>query len=343
MALPGSTPVSANSPAMWRAADRAAARIVAMVAEDLRPRAILTPAAFGNAVRVALSVGCSINTVKHLQAVAQEAGVDVDVLGMFAELGRETPLLAAVRPNGPHTIEQFDAAGGTAAVLTQLGALIDRRALTATGAPLGEHLADAASRDPEVIRSPDRPFATDPLIVVLRGSLTPSGGIVKLAVDDERPATFEGPARCFESQEDAVAALDAGVIGPGDVVVVRGLGPRGRPGMGMASRIVFAIDRAGLTGRVAVVTDGQLSGLVNRGIVVGEARPEAADAGPLALVRDGDVVSVDLPNRVCDLRVDPGELAHRQAEPVPDHAETGWLSIYRRTVRPLDEGAVLRP
>lgn len=343
MALPGTTPVSANSPAMWRAADEAAARIVAMIAEDLRPRSILTPAAFGNAVRVALSVGASINTIKHLQAVAEEADVDVDVLGMFAELGAHTPLLAAVRPNGPHTIEQFDAAGGTPAVLAGLGDLIDHTALTVTGSSVGDNLVSAASHDPDVIRSADRPFGTDPLIVVLRGSLTPSGGIVKLAVDDERPATFEGPARCFESCEDAVAGLESGAIDAGDVVVVRGLGPKGRPGMGMSSRIVFAIDRAGLTGRVAVVTDGQLSGLVNRGIVVGEARPEAADAGPLALVRDGDVVYVDLPGRVCDLRVDPEELARRRAQPVRDHAETGWLSIYRRTVRPLDDGAVLRP
>ncbi|HVV18249.1 MAG TPA: dihydroxy-acid dehydratase [Pseudonocardiaceae bacterium] len=340
MALPGTTPVAANSAAMWSAADRAAARIVAMVEENLRPRDVLTPAAFGNAVRVALAVGSSINTIKHLQAVAEEAGVDVDVLGMFADLGRETPLVAAVRPNGPHTIEQFDAAGGTAAVLDRLGDRIDGGALTVTGRPVGEQ---TTAGDPEVIRPADRPFSTDPLIVVLRGSLTPGGGIVKLAVDDERPATFDGPARVFDSQEDAVAALSAGDIVAGDVVIVRGLGPRGRPGMGMASRIVFAIDRAGLTGRVAVVTDGQLSGLVNRGIVVGEARPEAADAGPLALVRDGDVVHVDLPSRVCDLRVEDAELARRRAEPVRDHAETGWLSIYRRTVRPLGDGAVLRP
>ena len=179
--------------------------------------------------------------------------------------------------------------------------------------------------------------------MVLRGSLTPDGGIVKLAVGDERPAAFTGPARCFESQEDAVAALADGKITVGDVVVVRGLGPRGRPGMGMASQIVFALDRAGLTGKVAVVTDGQLSGLVNRGIVVGEVRPEAADGGPLSLVRDGDTVHIDLPGRVCELRVEPGELDARRPEPVADHHETGWLSVYRRTVRPLGQGAVLRP
>jgi dihydroxy-acid dehydratase len=199
------------------------------------------------------------------------------------------------------------------------------------------------SHDPATITTAADPVATDPLIVVLRGSLTPLGGIVKLSTTETRPDRFTGPARCFDDQERAVAAVTDGTIGAGDVVVLRGLGPRGRPGMGMASQIVFALDRAGLTGRVAVVTDGQLSGLVNRGIVVGECRPEAADGGPVALVRDGDEVHVDLPRRVCDLHVDDAELARRREAPptLPDHAETGWLSIYRRTVRPLGEGAVL--
>ncbi|GHJ34784.1 dihydroxy-acid dehydratase [Streptomyces sp. TS71-3] len=342
MALPGSTPVAANSPAMWRAADEAAARIVAVVDEDLRPRTVLTRAAFHNAVRVALSVGASINTIKHLQAVAAEAEVEIDITALYGELGASTPLLSAVRPNGPHTIEQFDAAGGARAVLARLSDLLELGAATVTGTTLGENLADAAVADPEVIRSGERPFSRDPLILVLRGSLTPLGGIVKLSVDEERPAEFTGPARCFESQEDALAALAAGTITAGDVVVVRGLGPRGRPGMGMASQIVFALDRAGLTGRVAVVTDGQLSGLVNRGVVVGEVRPEAADGGPLALLRDGDVVHVDLPGRRCDVRVPADELAARTPSAGRDHGERGWLSVYGRTVRPLAEGATLR-
>lgn len=350
MALPGSTPVAANSPAMWAAADAAAARVVEMVREDLRPRQVLTEAAFRNAVRVALAIGSSINVIKHLQAVAEESEVDVDVLALFAEFGPHTPVLAAVRPNGPHTIEQFEAAGGAGAVLRQLDDLVDPAPLTATGRTVGENLADLAVADEEIIRPPQRPYATEPLIVILRGSLSPSGGIVKLAVGDERPATFTGPARCFSAQENALTALAEGRITAGDVVVLRGLGPRGRPGMGMASQIVFALDRAGLTGKVAVVTDGQLSGLVNRGIVVGEVRPEAAEEplptdgpAPLALVRDDDLVHIDLAARVCDLMVDPAERESRRPERLPEHAETGWLSIYRRTVRPLGQGAVLRP
>lgn len=343
MALPGSTPIAAGSPALERETDRAAARIVAMVAEDLRPRAILTEAAVTNAVRVALSVGASINTIKHLQAVATEAGLTVDVLDLFDRLGRETPLLSAVRPNGGHTIEAFDAAGGAAAVMAGLGDLLDGTALTATGLSVAENLRGIGSADPATITTAAEPVGTDPLIVILRGSLTPLGGVVKLSTTEERPATFTGPARPFDAQEDALAALTAGRIVAGDVVVLRGLGPRGRPGMGMASQIVFALDRAGLTGRVAVITDGQLSGLVNRGVVVGESRPEAADGGPLALVRHGDEVHVDLPGRTCDLRVDDAELDRRRAQPrpMPDHGEIGWLSVYRRTVRPLGEGAVL--
>lgn len=343
MALPGSTPVAANSPAMWDTVERVATRIVAMVVEGLCPRTVLTRQAFVNAVRVALAVGASINTIKHLQAVAEEAGVNVDVIGMFASLGTDTPMLAAVRPNGPHTIEQFDSAGGAAAVMAQLGSMLALDARTITGRSVGDNLADVTIADDDIIRSTERPFSHDPLIVVLRGSLTPAGGIVKLALDDERPSTFIGPARCFETQEDALAALAEDEIITGDVVVLRGLGPRGRPGMGMSSQIVFALDRAGLTSKVAVVTDGQLSGLVNRGIVVGEARPEAADGGPLALVRDGDMVRIDLPARTCELCVEPAELEHRQVVSVPEYVETGWLSIYRRTVRPLDDGAVLRP
>jgi dihydroxy-acid dehydratase len=335
--------VAALSPAMWRAAEQAGERILALVEEDLRPRQVMTAGSFRNAVRVALSVGASINTVKHLQAVAEETGVDVDVLQLFADLGRETPLLSAVRPNGEHTIEQFDAAGGAAAVMVQLGDLLDTSVRTVGGGTLADDLARVTVADPGVIRPAGNPWSTDPLIVVLRGTLTPAGGIVKLSVDAERPPVFTGPARCFDDQAAAVAALAAGEVAAGDVVVLRGLGPRGRPGMGMASQIVFALDRAGLTGKVAVVTDGQLSGLVNRGVVVGEVRPEAADGGPLALVRDGDQVRVDLPGRRCDLLVDPAELATREPVALPDHAETGWLSVYRRTVRPLGEGAVLRP
>ncbi|MGD6748436.1 dihydroxy-acid dehydratase [Streptomyces sp. BH106] len=340
MALPGSTPVLANSPKMWDAVRAAGSRIVDLVRQDLRPRALLTPEAFENAVTAMLSVSASINSVKHLQAVAEEAGNGVDVYGLYERLADRVPLLAAVRPNGPVSIEEFEAAGGAAGLLWQLRDLLHTDVRTVTGRTLGENLDGRGPTDPEVIRPLDRPHGRRPTIVLVRGSLAPATGIVKLAVDEERPPSFTGPAKVYDSPQDALDGLKAGDVRPGQVLVLRGLGPAGTPGMGMASRPVFALDGAGLTGKVAVVTDGQLSGLVNKGIVVGEVSPEAAAGGPLALVRDGDTISVDLTTRRADLLVPDEELAART--PVTAYADggRGWLSVYRRTVRPLQQGAV---
>jgi dihydroxy-acid dehydratase len=351
MALPGSTPVRANSEPMWRAVEQAGARIVAMVAEDLRPRDILTPAAFGNAVTAILSVSGSINSVKHLQAVAAEAECGADVYRLFETLADRVPLLAAIRPNGEIPIEAFEDAGGTRAVLKQLEPLLDADALTVTGRTVADNLAGVTVADPEVIRPPDRALGHRPTIVLIRGSLAPDGGIVKLAVADDRRLDFAGPAVVYDSPASALEAVRGGQVRPGQVVVLRGQGPTGSPGMGMASQLVFALDGAGLTSLVAVVTDGQLSGLVNKGIVVGEVSPEAARGGPLALVRDGDVIRIDVPGRTADLDVPAAELDRRRAAPVtadpagsdPRPPERGWLSIYQRLVRPLPEGAVLGP
>ncbi len=347
MALPGSTPVRANSEPMWRAVDAAAARIVALVAEDLKPRDIMTPAAFRNAVTAVLSVSGSINSVKHLQAVAAEAEADVDVYRLFETLAGDVPLLTAIRPNGETPIEDFEDAGGTRALMKQLEPLLAGEALTVTGQTVAENLEGAAVSDAETIRPPSRALGRRPTIVLIRGSLCPDVGIVKLAVADDRRLEFSGPAKVFESAQQALDGVKAGLVGPGQVVVLRGLGVTGSPGMGMASALVFALDGAGLTGQVAVVTDGQLSGLVNKGIVVGEISPEAAAGGPLGLVRDGDVIRIDVPARTADLEVPPEELAERKraltATPPERPVEVGWLSVYQRLVRPLPEGAVLRP
>jgi dihydroxy-acid dehydratase len=347
MALPGSTPVRANSEPMWRTVDRAAERIVEMVGEQLKPRDIMTPAAFANAVTAILSVSGSINSVKHLQAVAAEAEADADVYRMFERLADDVPLLTAIRPNGETPIEEFEDAGGTRAIMKQLESLLDTGALTITGRTVAQNLADAAVADEEVIRPPERALGRRPTIVLIRGSLCPDGGIVKLAVADDRRLDFAGPAMVFDSPAQALDAVRAGQVRGGEVVVLRGQGVTGSPGMGMASQLVFALDGAGLTGKVAVVTDGQLSGLVNKGIVVGEVSPEAATGGPLALVRDGDTIRIDVPGRTADLDVPAGELDRRRAvlaaSPPGQPAEVGWLSVYQRLVRPLPEGAVLRP
>ncbi|HEX7163466.1 MAG TPA: dihydroxy-acid dehydratase [Trebonia sp.] len=347
MALPGSTPVRANSEPMWQAVEAAAARIVAMVAEDLKPRDIMTQAAFKNAVTAILSVSGSINSVKHLQAVAAEAECPVDVYRLFETLADDVPLLTAIRPNGETPIEEFEDAGGTRALMKQLEPLLDGGARTVTGQTVAENLDGATVADSETIRPPERALGRRPTIVLIRGTLCPDGGIVKLAVADDRRLEFTGPALVFESPTEALDGVRAGLVKPGQVVVLRGQGVTGSPGMGMASQLVFALDGAGLTGQVAVVTDGQLSGLVNKGIVVGEVSPEAAAGGPLGLVRDGDTISIDVPARTADLRVAPEELAERRAalaaSPPARPAEVGWLSVYQRLVRPLPEGAVLRP
>jgi dihydroxy-acid dehydratase len=344
MALPGSTPVRANSQPMWDALERACARIVEMVLEGLRPRDILTPDAFTNAVITVLSVSGSINSVKHLQAVAAEAECDVDVYRLFERLAAGVPLLAAIRPNGERPIEDFEDAGGARALMKQLEELLQTTAMTMTGRTLGQNLAGVTVADEEVIRPVSRPLGRRPTIVLIRGSLAPGGGIVKLAVADDRRLEFSGPAAVYDSLAQALDAVRRGDVRGGEVVVLRGQGPTGSPGMGMASQLVFALDGAGLTGDVAVVTDGQLSGLVNKGIVVGEVSPEAAAGGPLALVRSGDQIRIDVPGRTADLLVPPDELDRRRAtlaQPPPPQ-EKGWLRIYQRLVRPLPEGAVLR-
>jgi dihydroxy-acid dehydratase len=344
MALPGTTPVRANSQPMWDAVEQASARIVAMVGEDLRPRDILTPDAFTNAVITVLSVSGSINSVKHLQAVAAEAECGVDVYRLFERLADGVPLLTAIRPNGEHSIEQLEDAGGARAVMKQLEGMLRTGALTLTGRTVEENLAGVTVADEEIIRPVGRALGRRPTIVLIRGTLAPGGGIVKLAVADDRTLEFAGPAAVFDSPAEALDAVRRGDVTAGSVVVLRGQGPTGSPGMGMASQLVFALDGAGLTGQVAVVTDGQLSGLVNKGIVVGEVSPEAAAGGPLALVRDGDRITIDVLARAADLDVPAAELDRRRAslEPSAPSGEKGWLRIYQRLVRPLPEGAVLR-
>ncbi len=343
MALPGSAPVAAMSQRMLEFTRAAGRRIVAMVEEDLKPRDILTRGAFENAVMAVLAVGGSINTVKHLQAVALEAGLKLDIWKAFERLAGRVPVLAGVRPVGDDSIEDFEAAGGAKAVMKQLEPLLDKKALTVTGRGVAQNLKGYRVANPEVIRPMSRPVAKKPALVVLRGSLAPQGSIVKIGISPTKARRFSGRAICFTSSDEAIEALKRGRIRAGHVVVVRGLGVTGSPGMGGASRIVFAIDGAGLGDKVAVITDGQLSGLVNKGLVVGEVSPEAAAGGPLALVADGDPIAIDVDKRRVDLRVAARELARRRRKlkPHPRREERGWLGIYRRNVAPLQKGAVL--
>lgn len=345
MSLPGSAPVLANSPKMIAKARESGRRIVEMVHEDLRPRAILTVGAFRNAVAAVLSVSGSINCIKHLQAAAVEAGVAVDVFALFNELGRQVPVLSAVRPNGPDSIEDFEAAGGARALLKQLAPLLDQTALTVTGRPLRDSLSDATVFDPEVIRPLERPYSTEQPITILRGSLAPESAIVKLGLREAgRNVRFRGTALVFDDCATALTAIGHGAVEPGHVVIVRGMGPKGGPAMaGPASSVVFALEAAGLQDKVAFVCDGQLSGLCNKGLTVAEVSPEAAVGGPLGLVENGDHIRIDVDARSIDLDVAPEELLARRERrgEAPLRPSTGYLSIYRRSVQPMSTGAVL--
>jgi dihydroxy-acid dehydratase len=290
-----------------------------------------------------LCVSGSVNTVKHLQAVAREARSEVDVYGLFERYADKIPLLTAIRPNGEHVIEDFEAAGGTRAVMKQLEGFLNKAATTVTARTIGEILQETTVADEEIIRPVRRALATRPSVVIVRGSLAPDTAIIKLAVADDRPLQFIGPAVVYDSEQEGIKGLNEGQIKPGQVVVMRGLGLKGGPGFGGASRFIFALDGAGLTGKVAVVTDGHLSGLVNKTLLVCEICPEAADGGPLALAENGDVISIDVMKKVVDLEVPEDELAARRArlQKVPEKDQPGWLGIYKRVVKPLSDGAVL--
>ncbi|WP_198670593.1 dihydroxy-acid dehydratase [Oceanicella sp. SM1341] len=344
MCLPGAAPVAALSARMWAHVEASGRRIVEMVEEDLRPRAILTADAFRNAAAQVQAQAGSINCIKHLQAIALEAGVEIDMAEAFDAAGDRVPVLTAVRPIGPLSIEAFEAAGGARGVQARLAPLIDTSVLTCTGRALAENLAGVTVADDHVIRPLTDPWGHEAPIVLLRGSLAPQSGVVKVGLRTaERNLAFRGPARVFGDSASAEAALKAGAIAPGAVIVLRGQGVRGGPGMGGASRLVFALEGAGMGTDCAVVTDGQLSGLVNKGLVVGEVQPEAAEGGPLALVEDGDMIAIDVTAKRLDLEVAAETLAARAARFTPPEpcSDSGWLSIYERTVSPLSRGASL--
>ena len=348
MTLPGAAPVAALSRKMMDTVRRSGERIVQMVWDDVKPRDILTRESIENAVMVVLSLSASINCAKHLQGIATEAGLDVDVYSLYERYADKVPLLAAVRPNGDRLIEELEAAGGARAVMKQLAPLMQRDAITVSGSTVGQILSTAKVDDEEVIRPLERPLSRRPTLIIVRGSLLPGGGIVRLGGVGERRLSFRGPAHLFHSREEALQAIRDNQVKKGEVVILRGLGVVGGPGMAMTSAAVFALDGAGLVNDVAVITEGQLSGLVNMGLVVGEASPEAAAGGPLALVEDGDVVSIDVAKREVNLEVSPAELEARRARlqasgnPFGARVERGWLAVYQHSVQPVHKGAVLK-
>lgn len=340
MALPGSAPVRAASARMTELARRSGQRIVEMVENGERPRDIMTARAFENAVAVDVALGGSINSIRHLQAIAAEAELDVSVFELLERKSAHVPLLCSVRPNGPHRTEDLELAGGALGLMKQLEPMLHAEARTVAGRTVGEAL-DGVTADGTVIRPLAAPVSDRPGLGLIRGSLAPAGALVKLAAVAPDRERFSGPAKVFPSERDAIAALGENRVQPGAVIVLAGLGPKGGPGTVFAASFVAALHGAGLAGDVAVVTDGELSGL-NRGLTIGQVMPEAAEGGPLAVVRDGDGIVIDLIERRLDLELPADEIRRRLAEwQPPVHQERGWLAQYAQLVQPLRDGAIL--
>jgi dihydroxy-acid dehydratase len=341
MALPGSAPVRAASPRMDEMARESGRRIVQLIDEGVRPRSILTEAALENAIVVDIALGGSINSIRHLQAIAVEGGLALDIFRMLERRSAQIPLLCAVRPNGPHRTEDLERAGGALALMKQLETVLRHDALTVAGVRLGEVLEGAEVHDEEVIHPLSAPLSPHPGLCLVRGTLAPGGALVKLAAVPPERMTFVGPAKVFASEADAIAGIGSGLVARGDVIVLRGLGPKGGPGTVFAAGFVAALNGAAMASEVAVVTDGELSGL-NRGLTIGQVMPEAAEGGPLAFVQEGDSIRIDLDARTIDLEVSSTELARRRVgwEPL-EHTEAGWLGQYAALVQSLTEGAVL--
>jgi dihydroxy-acid dehydratase len=342
MALPGSAPIRAGGERLEEMARLAGARIIPMVEEGLLPRAILTREAFRNALTVAIALGGSVNLVRHLIAAAMEAELGIDLISELENLSRTVPLIARIRPNGPVRIEDFDAAGGCAGAMKQLSPLLALDALTVTGASVLHNLAHTGVRNPEILRPLDRPVSPEPGLIVLRGNLAPDGAIVKLAAVPKEVRMFSGLARVYEDENTAIAALAKGAIKAGEVIVLRMMGVKGGPGTVFAASFMAALVGAGLGAQVAVVTDGELSGL-NSGITIGQVMPEAAEGGPLAAVHSGDLIDINLNDRRIDIGIPAAELSARLASLPPRHVEAkpGWLRQYAELVQPLSKGAVL--
>ena len=334
-------------PAVWsarlRLAKHAGMQIMELVKKDIRPRDIMTPAAFHNAETVDMALGCSTNTMLHLPAIAHECGIELD-LDMSNEISSKTPNLCHLAPAGDTYMEDLEGAGGVYAVMKELTkkGLLDTSVMTCTGKTLEENLEGVTNRNPELIRPIENPYSPDGGIAVLKGNLAPEGCVVKRSAVAPEMMAHTGPARVFDSEEEAISAIYAGKIVPGDVVVIRYEGPKGGPGMREMLNPTSAIVGMGLGESVALITDGRFSG-ATRGAAIGHVCPEAAQGGPIALVEEGDIISIDIPSCKIQLQVDEATLAQRKAKwvcPEPK-VKTGYLARYAKLVTSASRGAVL--
>lgn len=343
MGLSGNGTIPAVYSARIKLAKLAGMQIIECVKKNIRPKDVMTKEAFLNALTVDMALGCSTNTMLHLPAIAHEAGFDFQA--EFAnEISKKTPNLCHLAPAGHHYIEELNEAGGIYAVMKELSQLdlLHLDCMTITGKTVGENIANAKNRDPEIIRHVDNPYTKTGGIAVLKGNLAPDTCVVKRSAVVPEMMVHEGPARVFDCEEDAIEAIKGGKIVAGDVVVIRYEGPKGGPGMREMLNPTSAIAGMGLGSTVALITDGRFSG-ASRGASIGHVSPEAAVGGPIALVEEGDIISIDIPNYSVNLKVSDEELARRKANWTPREPKikTGYLARYAKMVTSANRGAIL--
>ena len=344
MGLQGNGTIPAVYSERLRLAKHAGMKVMEMLEKNIRPRDIMTKEAFLNALTVDMALGCSTNTMLHIPAIAHEAGFDFDT-ELANEISEKTPNLCHLAPAGATYMEDLNEAGGVYAVMNELSKknLLNLDCMTVTGKTVGENIKNCINKDPEIIRPIDHPFMEKGGLAVLKGNLAPDTAIVKQSAVLPEMMVHEGPARVFDCEEDAIAAIKGGKIVPGDVVVIRYEGPKGGPGMREMLNPTSAIAGMGLDSSVALITDGRFSG-ASRGASIGHVSPEAAVGGPIAFVHEGDIISIDIPNHKLDMKVSDEEIARRKAEWVPrkPNVTTGYLARYAAMVTSANRGAILK-
>jgi len=343
LSLPGNGTIPAVTARRIRLAKKTGMQVMKLVEKDIKPRDIATEKAFKNAIAVDMALGCSTNTVLHVPAIAHEAMVSLP-LEVFNEMSRITPHLCSLIPAGPHSLQDLDYAGGIQAVMKELEGLgiINTECITVTGKKVGENLSSVQVTDRNVIRPADEPYHKEGGIAILYGNLAQDGSVVKQSAVAPEMLTHEGPARVFDSEAEAYEAILAGSIKPGNVVVIRYEGPRGGPGMPEMLSPTSAIVGMGLDRQVALLTDGRFSG-GTKGAAIGHISPEAAEGGTIGLVKEGDIISIDIPSRKLELKVSPEELERRRAKwkaPEP-RIKQGYMARYARMVSSGAKGAIV--
>ncbi|MBD5542864.1 MAG: dihydroxy-acid dehydratase [Lachnospiraceae bacterium] len=343
MGLRGNGTIPAVYSERIRLAKHAGMKIMELVEKDIKPRDIMTEKAFLNALTIDMALGCSTNSMLHLPAIAHEAGVELNV-DIANELSAKTPNLCHLAPAGPTYMEDLNEAGGVYAVMKELTKknLLYTDLLTVTGKTVGENIANAVNKNPEVIRHIENPYSETGGIAVLKGNLAPDSGVVKRSAVVPEMMVHEGPARVFDCEEDAIEAIKGGKIVAGDVVVIRYEGPKGGPGMREMLNPTSAIAGMGLGSSVALITDGRFSG-ASRGASIGHVSPEAAVGGPIAFVEEGDIISINIPENTLNVKVSEEEMERRKANWTPREPKvtTGYLNRYRSLVTSGNRGAVL--